>query len=255
MAQGQVVVKNNADTEPGIDIILGSTTPTVNPFRVLAADGKTVLFTVAGGGSISAQGFSLAVRSVTTNYTAVGGDAIILVNATGGAVTITLPAANQASPTGKFIQVVKIDSSANAVTIQRAGSDTIEGLTTINLQTQYSSVTLYSDGTGVWYPSPGAFSADNLSLKTVTTTYTITQSDDKVLANATGGAFTITLPAANSVPAGWEVRVEKIDAAANTVTVSRAGADTIEGANTVALAAQYSNTRLTSDGTSVWYKL
>ena len=39
------------------------------------------------------------------------------------------------------------------------------------------------------------------------------------------------------------------------VTVSRAGADTIEGATTISLTTQYKKAVLQSDGTSVWYDL
>lgn len=83
----------------------------------------------------------------TTNYTATSTDGIILVDATSGVVTITLPAAS----TRKELHIKKIDASANAVTISRAGSDTIEGSTSKSLAAQYNSYTIYSDGSTTWY--------------------------------------------------------------------------------------------------------
>lgn len=86
-----------------------------------------------------------------------------------------------------------------------------------------------------------------------TTTYTATIADHIILCSASGGAFTVTLPAANSRK-GLVLEIKKTDASANAVTVTRAGADTIQGATTVSLASQYSTCTIFSDGTSVWYK-
>lgn len=52
----------------------------------------------------------------------------------------------------KDFYYVKIDASANAVTIYPAGTDTIQGASSYALAAQYSSVTLVSNA-GVWYVS------------------------------------------------------------------------------------------------------
>src|SRR4051812_13758549 len=81
-----------------------------------------------------------------------------------------------------------------------------------------------------------------------TTAYTAAD-HDVVLANATGGAFAVTLPAPT---AGAHIMVKKTDASANAVTVTRAGSATIDGATTLALATQWSRAELISDGTN-WF--
>ena len=48
------------------------------------------------------------------------------------------------------ILVKKVDASGNAVTIDGAGSDTIDGALTIALSTQYEAVELWCDGTNWW---------------------------------------------------------------------------------------------------------
>lgn len=88
-----------------------------------------------------------AVSTVTTNTIIDGTYGYVLVDASSGAVTITLPSAS----TKKRFHIKKIDSSVNAVTITRFGSDTIEGSTSKSLATQYKSYTIYSDGTATWY--------------------------------------------------------------------------------------------------------
>jgi hypothetical protein len=68
-------------------------------------------------------------------------------------------------------------------------------------------------------------------------------------------ARTWTLPAANSVAAGWELSI--VDyvggiSAANSLTIARAGADTIIGGISIVLSAPYESVILISDGVSRW---
>lgn len=71
---------------------------------------------------------------------------LVLVDATGGNVMITLPAANSlAALSYKF---VRIDTTPNTVTIQRAGTDTISGVTSMQLGTD--PLQLVSDGSSEW---------------------------------------------------------------------------------------------------------
>lgn len=84
----------------------------------------------------------------TANYTALLVDDVINVDATGGAVTITLPAS--AHIAGKTYTITKTDGTGNAVTIDGNGSETINGATTKVLAAQYDKATIISNGTG-WY--------------------------------------------------------------------------------------------------------
>jgi hypothetical protein len=66
---------------------------------------------------------------------------------------------------------------------------------------------------------------------------------------------TWTLPAANALTAGQTLLVADTFGAingSNTITVQRAGADTINGASTTVLGSQYSQVTLVSDGVSRW---
>jgi|GEM_PF-4943119 len=92
-------------------------------------------------------GATYTVRAKTTTYTALAGD-VLVCDATGGAFTVTLPAA--ATVTGSSISVKKTDVSANAVTVDGNASETLDGATTLSLSTQYEAVTLWSDGSNWW---------------------------------------------------------------------------------------------------------
>lgn len=93
--------------------------------------------------------FGSGVLTKTANYTVLGTDDTILANAASGSITMTLPAALGLK--GKKITINKIDTSSNAVTIARSGSDLILGETSQVYRTPYTSVTWISDGVSNWY--------------------------------------------------------------------------------------------------------
>src|SRR3990167_8346605 len=89
------------------------------------------------------------IRALAVAATAVYDD-VLLMDATAGALTVTLPAA--AGQTGNEVFVQKTDASANAVTIDAAGAEVIRtyGLataTTLVLRGENHSALLVSNGT------------------------------------------------------------------------------------------------------------
>jgi hypothetical protein len=88
---------------------------------------------------------------------------------------------------------------------------------------------------------------------TVSAAYTLEADYDVIPADTTGAAFTITLPKA-ALHKGRLVFVKRINAGANNLTVDGDGAETIDGAASVTLTAQWEVKRLTSDGTN-WLTL
>lgn len=85
------------------------------------------------------------IRTVSSNTTLTTTDDIVLVNASSGNITISLPSSSTAS--GKFYIIKKIDSSSNIVTIDPYSSETIDGKSTYDLTVQYQFVNIYCDGT------------------------------------------------------------------------------------------------------------
>jgi len=103
-------------------------------------------------------------------------------------------------------------------------------------------------------PSWGAAPAALFSTTTQTSSYTVGTSDTVVFADATSANVTITLPAASST-AGYRFYIKRIDSSSsNTVTVSRGGSDTIDGATSFTLDMQYTAFGVVSNG-SAWYIL
>ena len=111
--------------------------------------GSTVFIGSTGfiGATGSAASAAYALLSKTANYTVAtsdGTNVLVKCSASGGAFTVTLYTA--VGNTGNSVTVKKTDSSTNAITIATTSSQTIDGVTTQTINSQYTSVTMVSDG-------------------------------------------------------------------------------------------------------------
>jgi len=88
--------------------------------------------------------FATRVDTVSANTTLGIDHHIVLVNASGGAKTITLP--NATTCAGRQYIIKKIDSSTNAVTITPQTGQTIDGQASISITTQYAYRKVVSNG-------------------------------------------------------------------------------------------------------------
>lgn len=95
--------------------------------------------------------------------------------------------------------------------------------------------------------------AFNWTLQSVTKTanYTVTTSDRLIYCDTTSGSITLTLPAASAPGANTVFSFIKT-AAGNTLTVQRAGGDTIDGTTNVSVTAVNARVDVISDGVSAW---
>lgn len=91
---------------------------------------------------------------------------------------------------------------------------------------------------------------------TTATTVTHVATDRVILASANSGAVTVNLIDASltTLRDGYKLTVVKTDASANAVTLDGSGAQTINGAATLALAAQYDRTTIVKSGSS-WIRV
>lgn len=128
--------------------------------------------------------------------------------------------------------------------------------------TEYHIGSLVNDGFGRVYTSLANTNTGNAlsdttkwappggSIHTKTANYSILSTDRMVLADATAGGFTLTLPSAVTYP-GVEILIKKIGDEGNVVTIASA-AGTIDGETTQELAAPYAGITVKSNG-SDWY--
>ena len=84
------------------------------------------------------------VKKITEDYTTQLGDNVLLVDASNGAITITLT-------NGDYVClcIKKIDDTDNAITVVPSGGN-IDGQASITISYKYDSYTLICDGTDWW---------------------------------------------------------------------------------------------------------
>lgn len=115
-----------------------------------------------------------------------------------------------------------------------------------------SGAIMYEESGGLRWKTPNAttitFGGD---VKSVSTNYTATAGDLFILATGGAGGITVTLP---TVTKGGRATIKKVDSGAGAVTVATTSSQTIDGATTKSLAAQYDKIAVVSDGTA-WFIL
>lgn len=128
--------------------------PTTTPALSLDNQNANIVLAGPASGAAATPSFRslvtsdmpLSVVTKTANYVATNADDFIKVDTTAGAVTITLPAV--ATAIKKVFYFKKIDAVANNMVI--SGDGNIDGAASFTTATQYTSLSIISDGTAWW---------------------------------------------------------------------------------------------------------
>jgi hypothetical protein len=154
-ATNSSVTYNNISTLTAVAPTAGTNITATHRFAIRTFDnsaGSGSLF--VDGGSFLGGGVYQKLISITSNYTITSSDYQILVDATGGNITLTLPAVSSVYDAtlgvGIIYSIKRIDASGNTVTVQRAGSDLIDNATSFTL-TSLQSKSLQAASGGNWW--------------------------------------------------------------------------------------------------------
>ena len=121
---------------------LGCRSPWEVELAKLALENRIATYLQGGGATRGAY------RSVTTSGNVLSGDYLIIADATGGAITMTLPPA--ALVPGRIYAFKRINAGANQVIIDGYASETIDGATTHALTPQWNSLIIMTNGVA-WF--------------------------------------------------------------------------------------------------------
>lgn len=143
MTGGTVADRLEVTSAGAVKIAAAFTLPTADGTagQVLTTNGSGAASWQDGGGG----GVSWTYERKSANFTAVAGYHYSI-DTTGGAVTVTLPASGTAAAAIRF----KRRAGNNSVTINRAGSDTIDGETSYTMNNQHQANELVDSGLGAW---------------------------------------------------------------------------------------------------------
>lgn len=100
-------------------------------------------------GLITNPAYVSPITSVTTNTTLTVSNEMVLANASGAPIVITLPNATTIG-NGREFTIKKIDATANIVAVSGISSQTIDGSVVVSISTQWQSYTIKSFS-GAWY--------------------------------------------------------------------------------------------------------
>ena len=137
-----IITCDEAETLINEAASLGCRSPWEVELAKLALENRIATY-LAGGGATRG-----AYRSVTTSGNVASGDYLIIADATGGAITMTLPPA--ALVPGRIYAFKRINSGANQVIVDGYAAETIDGNLTHTLTPQWNSVTIMSNGVA-WF--------------------------------------------------------------------------------------------------------
>lgn len=145
-ATAAVVV--NEGSESLVDFRVESDTNTHMLFVDGSANKVGVNNSTPGSGLHVNSSFATAITSKQQDYTLTATDHTVLVNCSGGNVTITLPTAVGCA--GRMYIIKRTDTSANSVNIDANGSEQIDGSTSLVGVAAGGSIVLQSDNSGWW---------------------------------------------------------------------------------------------------------
>lgn len=158
-----------------------SATAAAGSATAAAGSATSAANSAAASAAAAASGLYRQVLDKSANYTIVSADSgsLFRSNTSGGAITFTLPSISAVAD-GFRIAVVKWTNDANLTTVQRAGSDTINGANSVTIANQYSQIVFVADfETNTWFASQSGLGATNKNV-------------DRFSGNASTTAFTLS---------------------------------------------------------------
>jgi len=178
-------------------------------------------------------------RAISALATVQDYDDVIVCNGT--TYTVTLPAAS--GNAGRVLYIKR--NSSGTITIDGNASETIDGSLTLSLSTTLASAVLVCDGSN-WFTFGGSSSSSLIVIESISGVASITNGTG--LAICSGTTYTVTLPAAATVGAGYQLYVKRTSS--GNITIDGNSTETIDGSLTYVLRQTLEGVKLVSDGSN-----
>jgi hypothetical protein len=201
--------------------------------------GKTLYYSNGSAWKIVRGAQPLYERAISALATVQDYDDVIVCGGT--TYTVTLPAASGNS--GRVLYIKR--NSSGTITIDGNASETIDGATTLLLSTSLASAVLICDGSN-WFSFGGSGSGSSLIIQSIAAAGAIAAATN--LALCSGTTYTVTLPAAATVGAGWQLYVKRTSS--GNITIDADASETIDGSLTYVLRQTLEGVKLVSDGSN-----
>jgi hypothetical protein len=228
-------------TAPSVFTVSGSPVTTSGTLAVAWATGQVANQVLASPDGTTG---AVALRSLGANDI----PALSAAKITSGTLPVARGGTNLAA-LGTALQQLRVNAGGTALeyfTPSVAATPTLDAVTTAGNTTPNTVNVGGLGASGPAYLSGGL----HLSIRTTASSGAISVSDYTVLINNTSDVV-MTLPSAASAPSSVFV-IKKISANSNTVTITPAGAETIDANSTLVFSTQWRGVMIQSNGTT-WY--
>lgn len=138
-----------------------------------------------------------------------------------------------------------------------ASAPTALGQHFVNTSTKATWISVGTSTVADWLSVSAPSAIEILARYETAVNYTVTSSDYLVAVTDTSAPRAITLPLASSVDDGFAVTIKDESGAAgtNNISVTKTGADTIDGVSTVSISVNYGVLKIYSNGVDKWFSL
>lgn len=195
----------------------------------------------------SITGTVLDVTVIATNQLGAGQT----ISGTGITVGTKILSQLTGTPGGVGTYQVDISQTAASTTVSSIGTPLSTGIVLDNIDNLPAGTPLHNAGGNFYRNFVSRYQRLSGSASVSATTTLTPTSAGTQLVNATGGAVTMNLPAA-ALMINQVYNFKKVDASANVVTIDPNGSETVDGAATLSLTAQWQRTQIQSDGVA-WF--
>ena len=205
-----------------------------------------------------------ALEDVSFTYDPAADQSVVLLDADGADLTVTLP--NPSAATTYRVTFVRVDvPSSTACILDASGATHIQGALTVELYEQWETITLQAGsnadfgGSTEWVVVSHTKPFDVLpgvvrNITSVTGTYTVADNDEVLIVNTLLGALDVDLPAASGQAGRVLVIIDsRGNFGTNACSVDPNGTEMIDGTSTsLALNTNYQGVTIVCDG-SGWF--
>lgn len=238
-----------ADSADNIDTVATN----ISSVNTVATNISTVN-TVAGNNAniTTVAGISSNVTSVagnSTNINSVAGNSTNINSVAGNISNINAVAGNSSNINTVATNASNVTTVATNIASVNSAATNMAAI--IDAPTQAASAAA-SAAAAAASAASGMYSA----VQDKSANYTVVSGDagDLLRVTTTSGVITITLPLISNVSDGFKVAVVKWTADSNAVSIVRSGSDTINGATSASIGAQYTQTMFVADfETNQWF--
>ena len=235
---GSKTVTNTSSTAIGNGALINNTTGLSN-----TANGAYTLYANTSGSNNTANGIGAIYNNISGSNNTANGLSASYSNTTGSNNTANGYESLRFNTTGSNNTALGYQADVASANLTNATAIGNGAIVNVSNAIQLGNTSVTSVVTSGTIKSNGMIS----NLVSKTSAYTVQTSDEIITGDATSATFTISLPTAVGI-AGQTFTIKRLNAGVNSVSIGTTSSQTIDGAPSLVLNAQYKYLKVVSNG-------